>query len=306
MYCAFVAYTKYKAKKSNLLPNTSILRNKMKKSQIRKFITIVVALLSFGVFQSAFAKGYRPTEDSNLQVIPSQAQEKKDWSASIGFGTLLKPKYEGSSKYEMMPVPFFDIKYKDLLSINPFRGLRLNTIHTKKITAGIGVRPNFGRKENDADILNGLGDIDPSAEGLLFASYKHNSFSTSITCAQGLNSSGHDGFTAKLSASYFKRFHKYKLIMIPSISTLFANTKYMSSFFGIDPNQSNNSGLNQFEARSGLKDISASLATSYDLTGKWSLNGLITGKRLIGDSAKSPIVKKKNAFSLAFYAGYNF
>jgi MipA family protein len=268
------------------------------------FPTPSESVLSAGC--SVGTPGYNPTETSNSESIPTYRKEKNDWTISIGLGALLKPKYEGSDENEVMPVPFIDLRYKDLVSISPFGGLRLNAIKQGNITAGVGLRPNFGRKEDNADILNGLGNVDPTAEGLLFISYKYNSFSTTLTCAHDLINSGHEGLNARLSVSHFSRLPEYKMTIRPSISTTFANTKYMSSFFGINSTQSINSGLNVFQANSSFKDISANIMTSYKINEKWSLNGFFTFKKLIGDAADSPIVQKEDLFSLAIYAAYRF
>jgi hypothetical protein len=125
---------------------------------------------------------------------PPQNTSNSDWDTTLGAGAFITPEYKGGDEYEVMPVPFIDIKYKDIIEFNVANGLRYNAISTENIKAGIGVGADFGREEDDADRLRGLEDIDPTAEGILFAEYRAGLASAGVTFKQDLiDGDGHGG-----------------------------------------------------------------------------------------------------------------
>ncbi|HSA82816.1 MAG TPA: MipA/OmpV family protein, partial [Geminicoccaceae bacterium] len=64
---------------------------------------------------------------------------------------------------------------------------------------------------------------------------------------------------------------------------------YMSSYFGIDAADAARSGLDQFNADEGFKDVSVGGALTYRYD-RLSVSLLANYARLIGDAADSPVV----------------
>ena len=64
----------------------------------------------------------------------------------------------------------------------------------------------------------------------------------------------------------------------------------MSSYFGIDAADGARSGLDQFNADEGFKDVSFGGALTYQLFERLSLSALANYTRLIDDAEDSPVV----------------
>ena len=84
----------------------------------------------------------------------------------------------------------------------------------------------------------------------------------------------------------------------------------MESFFGIDAQQSANSGLQNHDAEAGIKDVNLSVSVGYPISKRWRVGTMLEYKRLLGDAADSPIVDDKNQFvagiSLSYHMGSRF
>jgi outer membrane protein len=262
-------------------------------------------------FSPAVAKPYRAVQQTGYpqsapqpKEAPEPSEQRKGWSARLGAGAMVTPEYEGGDKFDFQPLPYVDANYMDVVSFNPFSGLRVNAIHRNGWKAGVGVGANFGRDEDDADHLQGLGDVDPTAEGLLFVGYEKDKWSADVTFAHDLDS-GHEGYHIKGEVGY-REMLSQRIMLRPSVSTTYASDDYMESFFGVSSAQSARSGLRSFEAEAGLKDISAGMMGSYFLTESWSVNGLVQYKYLLSDAGDSPITEQQNQISGGAFMAYQF
>lgn len=265
-----------------------------------KFILFFTALLFAG---SALAKDFG-TADFIVDNTGPAEEQVSDWDVTLGAGGIVQPEYEGGDEYEFRALPYFDVRYKDLVELN-IRGLNVNVIRLENLKAGVGLGANFGRDEDDADRLRGLGDIDPSAEGLAFAEYAVGPTSGRLTFAHDLGD-GHEGFTidAEIGHAYF--IPEYNLLIRPNISTTYASDDYMESFFGVNSAQSARSGLSQFDSEAGFKDAAVGVFARYSLTENWSLNGLFEYSRLLGDAEDSPVTEDENQLGGGLFVAYTF
>lgn len=239
-----------------------------------------------------------------VQVAEAKEVQEKSWNISLGAGTILMPEYEGSNEYELMAVPYFDIKYKDKIAINIIDGIRYKLFDNDNFNFGMGLGYDTGREESDAERLNGLGDIDPSLEGLLYAEYNFKNTGFGFEFSKDLID-GHDGMYIGLEAKHRVILSK-KMIIIPSLKLTFADNNYMESFFGVSNLQSGNSGFPVFEAKAGLKDASLYVPLIYKWTEHWSVITTFQYSRLMGDASDSPITENKNQFMGGLFLYYEY
>lgn len=241
-----------------------------------------------------------------IDYLRTQKQNSgSDWVVTLGGGALVLPEYEGSDEYEVLPVPYIDASYKDILTFNPFEGLRYNVFREGGFTMGPGLGVDFGRDDDEGDRLRGMGDIDPTLEGQFFVNYEFGKSSAEITFAQDLFD-GHEGYTLEAELGHAFVFPSTYAFVRPSISTTYASENYMGSYFGVSNAQAGNSVNNAYDADVGFKDVSLNLFASMPITEKWSINGLAGYSRLIGDAADSPIVESENQLMGGGFVSYKF
>ncbi len=261
-------------------------------------------------FVCAFAvSGPASADNLNAALAGGQSYDASapdgDWHVTVGAGALVVPEYQGGEEYEFIPVPYIDIRYRDRVELNPFDGLRFNALQNEALTLGVGLGADFGRDDDDADRLRGLGDVDPAAEGLLFAEYRYERASLGVTFAHDMTGNGHEGYTAELEAAYMMPVNR-RLFVTTSVGTHYASENYMDSYFGVNARQAARSGLQQFDAGAGFKDVSGGLFARYMWDESWSLNGFARYSRLVGDAADSPVIETENQAITGAFVAYSF
>lgn len=241
----------------------------------------------------------------NGQTEPQKKIKKVFYS--IGATTAMFPEYEGSDNFKIFPLPNFSANW-----ING-KYIRVNGINTE-------VNLNASRKWNFGPLLQARVNRNSSASNSkiallpklnlafgagLFVKYIYKkmdfraAYSHDIT---GVN----DGSLATFETGYT---HRTKKIMTrTAISTSFGSSNFLNTYFGIDAQSSQLSTLAAYELESGFKDLGLSSNLVYFLNNKWMIGTAIRYTYLIGDVAKSPIVKEgsRNQVVTALFTSYRF
>jgi MipA family protein len=98
-----------------------------------------------------------------------------------------------------------------------------------------------------------------------------------------------NGFLATIRGAYRGRLTE-SLGGVAFVGSTRADDDYMNSYFSIDAANAAASGLDQFNADEGFKDVSFGGAVSYRFLESWSVAVLGTYARLLNDAKDSPIV----------------
>ena len=257
----------------------------MRKSLYTFTLCAVLALVQFA--GSAWAQ----SPDGDREEEPS------DWQLTLGAGVGFAPDYEGSDDYEAIFLPEAEIVWKDRVSLSP-GGLNIDAYQGERLTLGFGLGLTDSRDDSDNSALRGLGDIDTSAEGSLYASYEFDFASINALFAQDLGD-GHEGAFVELSADVFLPVTD-DLVLLVGPDLTWASEDYMQSFFGISSSQAASSAYSTFDADAGFKDVGLHAMVRYPLTESISLNGIVQYKRLLGDAADSPIVEDEGSADQVF------
>ena len=78
------------------------------------------------------------------RMFESQAP---DVHAVFGFGSEVKPAYEGSRAYRVCGGPVIDVRYKDVAFISTGDGVGYNLVHRRGFEIGLSLAYDLGRKE---------------------------------------------------------------------------------------------------------------------------------------------------------------
>lgn len=243
---------------------------------------------------------------SALAVTPAEAQSRNDqsndgWSARIGVLGAYVPEFEGADSYKVTAIPDIEITYGDRFFLDR-RGLGVNVLAGGPLTAGVAIGYDDGREENDDRALTGLGDIDATAIGSIFANYNLGRWNFTVTANTDILDEGHQGTTVDLAMNYmFTPTDRLMLIVGPSVT--WASSNYMQSNFGISTAQSVRSGRRVYDAGSGVKDAGLMAFGVYRLTDHWAVTGIAGYKRLLGDAADSPLVEDDGGSADQFIGG---
>ncbi len=90
---------------------------------------------------------------------------------------------------------------------------------------------------------------------------------------------------------------------------MFSNARYQRAYFGISSDAALASGLPQYRPGGGVHAVAAASSMSYELGKSWGVFGYARYARLVGDAARSPIVRElgsRNQLSGGIGLNYTF
>lgn len=241
--------------------------------------------------------------DQQLERPPVTTPSASGWDVTLGLGGGYAPKFEGASRYHAVPIPYASISYAGVGSVGP-EGFNANVIRSGGFRAGLLVGYSGGRDQSDDPHLHGLGDIEASVQMGGYLAYQWNAFEVRAAVRQAVTHSG-NGLDGTLGATYtLKPTDAWTVKAGPQL--VFADSDYMKKYFGVTAVQSRNSGLREYRASGGLKDVAFGVNSTYRLSQHWMMFGVAKLSEIVGDAADSPIVQtKEQAFAGAGLA-YHF
>ncbi|OHV77249.1 MipA/OmpV family protein [Rhizobium sp. LCM 4573] len=227
---------------------------------------------------------------------------QRNWSLIVGAGAIYEPEYEGGDEFEVQALPFIVFTYGEWLQIDP-RGLTVTAFQNDGFALAAKVGYEGGRDEDDADRLDGLGDIDFAATIGAKASYSWKGFEFYASVDQTID--GSESLIGTFGAEYQAPVTE-RLILGAGVEAVLANSKHMEAYFGVNAAQAARSGLSEYKPDAGLKRVNVSASATYMLSESWLIRGEASLGILTGDAADSPIVEEKLQPSTSVFVGYKF
>jgi MipA family protein len=267
---------------------------------------LVMSLAITGALSEAFGADASLLEQAPEPAFDQNRFDNKaatpNWSLIVGAGGIYRPEYEGSDKLEISPVPVVLFTYGEWLKIDP-RGISVRAFEHNGFSVSGKIGYEMGRDEDDADRLNGLGDIDFAATIGARAAYTWKGVELYAELDQTIDGSESliGTFGVEYSAAVTER-----LILGAGAEAIVANENHMQGYFGVNAAQSANSGLPEYDAEAGLKRVNIKASATYLLTKNWLVRGEAGLGILTGDAADSPIVEEKLQPSASIFVGYKF
>ncbi|NJC04925.1 outer membrane protein [Sphingomonas kaistensis] len=238
---------------------------------------------------------------------PAAAQEKKDRRVRIGLGGQFKPAYPGARDSDFRPLFDFDLAK----GVEEFRietpddrfGIRL--ISAGRFTAGPAAAYQGSRK--DRDVGAAVGKVDATIEVGGYADYLVNdSLRVRAELVKGVT--GHEGITGQVGIDHFWRDgDKYAVTLGPRL--LFSDDRFQRAYFGVSPAAAARTGLPVYTPGGGIHAVALASGVQTQFGPRWGLFGYARGERLVGDAAKSPIVRtygRRNQLAAGIGVSYAF
>jgi outer membrane protein len=229
-------------------------------------------------------------------------------NGSVGIDVIALPRYAGSSAYQVLPLPELTFPIQSVPHTTLFaEGLDGGVAWslTPNVDLGPLVGADLGRKQDDATVLNGTGDIPASFLYGAFVRWHAGPASADIRFLQ----SAHVGF-----GDHVKLDLAYAVVDLPqdrvtiSADTVWANGPAQETEFGIDSEQAANSTahLPEFSPSAGISRIDFKVALDHKLDIHWSVRAAAGVGTLVGDAANSPIVERRANIFGSIGTAYRF
>lgn len=162
---------------------------------------------------------------------------------------------------------------------------------------------DFGRDEDDADALRGMGDIDARPELGAFVSYALMPglrLGSSFRYGSG---NDRDGLLGEVSVRGMVPLSS-TVRLTAGLTATVANTKAMQSQFGVDAVQSLRSGYALYTPGSGLRDVGLQLGSMFNLGSNAMLMLGVNARSLMGDAVDSPLARKRTSVGALVSVSY--
>jgi outer membrane protein len=236
----------------------------------------------------------------------ASAQDGRDLRVRIGAGAELRPEYPGADKDKAGPL--FDVSIAH--GTDPFKfkapddsgGIAL--VNSRGFS--FGPAANLVGSRNDSDVGAPVGRVGPTVEVGAFAGYRFDNYRVRAELLKGIG--GHKGVRGELAVDRIWRDgDRYVFSLGPRV--LFSDSQYERAFFGVTPTAALATGLPAFRPNGGIYGIAAASGLTVQLGDHWGLFGYARYERLIGDAAKSPIVRQygsRNQVSAGLGLSYTF
>lgn len=242
-----------------------------------------------------------------LASSPVQAQDGTDYRVRIGLGGQFRPEFKGSDDTELAPLWDVDIARGS----NPFRfeapddSFGIGLISGHGFSAGPAANLESGRK--NSDVGADVGRVKTTIEAGAFAQYEVGEhFRLRGDLLKGIG--GHRGLVGAFGGDYIVRDgDRYVFSIGPRV--LLSDGRYQRAFFGVDTDAAVATGLPVYRPGGGIHAAALTSGLSYQFSPRFGMFGFGRYERLVGDAAKSPIVRElgsRNQLSGGLGLSYTF
>ncbi|WP_234732054.1 MipA/OmpV family protein [Acidocella facilis] len=230
------------------------------------------------------------------------------WEVEVGAGAQFGPAADGLRRYTVQGGPAIDIRYKDIAFLSTGEGLGVNLFSFRHISVGAALTYDLGRSPHvDGRDLNGLGTIHMAPEVKLFATtVLSKSFPLTLRVDVRKQLGASFGYVGDIGA-YMPMpgsSRKFAWFMGPSVTL--ADTRYMTTYFGVSHTQAASTRYHFFKAHGGVEQAGIGISATYFVTPHVLVDLSGGYQRLMGDAADSPITQTPNDESVSLAVMYKF
>ena len=217
------------------------------------------------------------------------ADDGRDLRVRVGAGANLRPPYPGADTDTVGPLLSVSFAH----GTDPFKfkayddssGIALVSDHG----FSFGPAVNLVGSRKDSDVGAPVGRVGATVEAGVFAGYRFGDFRIRGEVLKGIG--GHKSMRAQLGVDRIWRDgDRYVFSIGPRL--LIGDAGYERAYFGVTPAASLASGLPIYTPRGGIYGVAATSGLSVQLNPRWGLFGYARYERLVGDAARSPIVRQ--------------
>lgn len=222
----------------------------------------------------------------------AQAEDtpKDDLRVRIGLGAKVQPSFIGSDDREVAPLWDIDVARGDKEFQFEAPDDKFAVPVYNKNSFSFGPTANIEWKRKAKDVGAAVDTVPTTFEAGVYAQYQPlESVRLRGDIRKGIG--GHEGIVGSISLDKIWRDgDKYVFSVGPRLS--FSDGRYQRAYFGVDSGASLASGLPAYRPDGGIHSVGVASGLTYQLSPKFGLFGFAKYERLVGDAAKSPIVRE--------------
>jgi outer membrane protein len=218
------------------------------------------------------------------------AQASDDTRVRVGVGAQLRPEFVGADDRKVAPLWDLDFARGDdeFAFEAPDYSFGVPIVSTGGFS--FGPAANLASKRDNSDVGAPVGRVSTTIEAGGFATYQlAGSLHLRAELLKGIG--GHEGLVGTIGADQvWRNGDRYVFSVGPRV--LFSDSRYQRAYFGVTPEASLASGLPTYRPSGGVHGVAAASGLSVQFNPRWGMFGFARYERLVGDAAKSPIVRE--------------
>jgi outer membrane scaffolding protein for murein synthesis (MipA/OmpV family) len=262
---------------------------------------LVAVLLSAGAARAA--------DPSVAPLFSPEPIASAGWIVTLKVNAVAGPRFPGSDELGAIAYPSVSFRRvgEPRRFSTPDDGISFGLYETPAFRAGIVGRYVGGRYFETDRRLFGLDDVKWAVEpGLFVEAWPVSFLRARAELRRGIN--GHDGFVADLGLDLVQRFGAFTASIGPRLAL--GDGRFTRAYFGVTPGEAFLNGqVTPYRPSGGITSAGVAAALTYDWSERWSTTVHATYRRLTGDAADSPIVRRfgsENQVTLGASASYSF
>ena len=232
------------------------------------------------------------------------------WIVTVSGNAVAQPRFPGSREYAGFGFPSVDFRRagEPVRFSAPDDGVSFTLFESPIFRFGPVARFQAGRYlSDDRRRLFGLNKIDWAVEpGAFFEFWPTQFLRTRVELRRGVN--GHHGFVGSLGADYVQPLGALTLSIGPRFQ--YGDEAFNSKYFSVSPLEAALNGqVTPYSAGGGFNTVGVLAAATYTLDERWAVTGYGGYNRLVGDSGRSPIVRRlgtPDQFTFGAKVSYSF
>lgn len=272
----------------------------------------IAGLMALTIFGPAHAQTPSPLAEwqysSGIQLQQLFMPTIPTWQVELGVGAAAMPAAMGMKHYRILPGPAIDIRYKNIAFLSSGEGIGANLFSFRHISVGGAFTYNMGRSPSqDRKVLEGMGTIHPVPEFKIFATtVLSKTFPLTIRMDVRKQLKGSNGYIGDIGAYMPMPGSSEKFFWFVGPTLTVANTRYMTTYYGVNHNQTHSTHYRYYKAYGGIESAGLGVSANYFMTSHFILSASATYARLLGSAANSPITQTDNQAIVALAVLYKF
>jgi outer membrane protein len=265
---------------------------------MKQLTAIVAWAVVWGGLPCALLPAAACATDANAAI------SNEPWSAALGGGAWLHPRFPGSDATYAQPLPYFDVHYGDFFLVTG-DGLGAYLFRSHGAWAAASIAPELRRRrESDDEHLRGLGDVRRTARAEFQAGYTASCFTAKADVATDIAHRGQGTIVDLTLATHYPVLGRVHIES--GVAAQWANRLFNDSFYGVTAAQAMASGLPEYSPASGLDELRVFLGASFAFDRHWLAVGRIAAVHLTRRATDSPITERRNDGEFQLFAAFRF
>lgn len=246
---------------------------------------------------------------ATLLSLNARADINASTDITVGVGVEQTAKYSGSDEETYSVLPYLKLQHGNFY-LDSEKGLGYEYSWDNGLYAGEALGYSTGRDDSDADWksgsdkLKGMGKIKAAINSTSTLGWNVNPYLAfegniiaPLTDSQGMQ------YNAGIK---FKLLDTQSDTLELSSKANFGDSRFMNTFYGVNAQQSANSGFSEYKTGSGMYSYDAGLSWTHAFNDNWWTYANVTYTQLTSKVKNSSIVKRDNNTDVTLGLFYSF